>query len=1147
MTHSNPKANIVPKAVLTRSGPVLVNAAKQNLSKPAALVNTAKPINTAAIRPKVNATNKMPNTFKKAHSHGKRPFNNSTAKQNSYYTHRVNTVRGSRVNTARHTVKNARPTAAVNAARSRVAVKSARPKAVLKAVRGNLGNDVKASAYWVWRPKHKVIDHGNPELKLKERGIFDSGCSRHMTRNKSDLTDFEEIDGGFVAFGGNSRGGKITWKGTIKTGNLDFDDVYFVKELKFNLLSVSQMCDKKNSVLFTDTECFVLSSDFKLADENQVLLKVPRRDNMYSVDLKNIVPKRGLTCLYAKATSDEAILWHRRLGHVNFKTINKLVKGNLVRDLPSKTFEINQTCVACQKGKQHRASCKAKAVSSICQPLQMLHMDLFGPTFVKSLMKKPYCLVVTDDFSRFTWVFFLATKDEIAGILKSFIIGIENLIDLKVKIIRSDNGTEFKNRIMNEFCVMKGIRREYSVARTLQQNGVAERKNRTLIEAARTMLADSKLPITFWAEAVNTACYVQNRVLVVKPYNKTPYELFLGRKPALGFMRPFRCPVTILNTLDHLGKFDCKADEGFFVGYSTNSKAFRVFNSRTRIVEENLHPVFAGNQTNGSAGTKAYQDVVSSQAKTFPDNKDDKKDDDQQGDQGQEDSDDKVDKEEEEVVNSINILNAANAKEVNAAGEKAGLELPHDPDMPELEDIVYSDGEDDVGAEADITNLDSNILVSPIPTTRIHKDHPLDQVIGDVHSVWTLVDLPNGKRAIGTKWVYRNKKDERGIVVRNKARLVAQGHTQEEGIDYDEVFSPVARNEAIRLFLAYASYMDFTVYQMDVKSAFLYGTIEEEVYVCQPPGFEDPQFPDKGYKVEKALYSLHQAPRACHDKYVAKILKKFDFSLVKTASTPMEPNKVLVKDSEAEDIDVYLYRSMIGLLMYLTASRPDIMFAPKLGLWYPKDSPFDLEAYSDSDYAGASLDRKSTTGGCQFLGKRLISWQCKKQTIVANSTTEAEYVAAVNCCGQVLWIQNQMLDYGFNFLKTKIYIDNESTICIVKNPVFHSKTKHIEIRHHFIRDSYEKRLIEVLKIHTDHNVADLLTKGFDVSSELVNIIVFEAVYKEMYDSVERAATTATCLEAEQDSCGRPRCQEAMGDIHAQTRFESVSKSYDSPL
>ncbi|GJR99465.1 putative ribonuclease H-like domain-containing protein [Tanacetum coccineum] len=400
----------------------------------------------------------------------------------------------------------------------------------------------------------------------------------------------------------------------------------------------------------------------------------------------------------------------------------------------------------------------------------------------------------------------------------------------------------------------------------------------------------------------------------------------------------------------------------------------------------------------------------------------------------------------------------------------------------------------------------------------------------------TLVDLLYGKRAIRTKWVYKNKKYKRGIVARNKARLVAQDYNQEEGTDYDEVFAPVARIEAIRLFLAYASFMNFVVYQMDVKSAFLYGKIEEEVYVCQPPGFEDPEFPDRVYKrgtIDKTLFIkkvkgdillvqiyvddiifgsikkelctkfeklMHKKFQMSsmgeltfflrlqvmqkedgifisQDKYVDEILKKFGFLTVRIASTPMETSKPLLKDAEAEDVDVHLYRSMIGSLMYLTASRPDIMFdvcacarfqvtpkvshlhvvkrifrylkgQPKLGLWYSKDSPFDLEAYSDSDYAGASLDIKSTTGGCQFLGSRLISWQCKKQTIVANSTTEAEFVAAANC---------------------------------FKNLVFHSKTKHIEIRHHFIRDSYEKRLIQVIKIHTDHNVTEFLTKSLDVS------------------------------------------------------------------
>ncbi|GJT21190.1 putative ribonuclease H-like domain-containing protein [Tanacetum coccineum] len=393
--------------------------------------------------------------------------------------------------------------------------------------------------------------------------------------------------------------GYITGKGKIKTGKLDFEDVCFVKELQhFNLFSVSQICDKKNKVLFTDSECLVLSPEFKLPDANQVLLRIPRQNNMYSFNLENIVPSGGLACLIAKATIDESNKWHKRLGHVNFKNLNKLVKGNLVRGLPSKIFQNDHTCVACQKGKQHKASYKAKSVSSISQPLQLLHMDLFGPTSVRSLNHKTYCLVITDDFSRFSWVFFLRTKDETSGILKDFIRQIENQLYQKVKTIRCDNGTKFKNRDFIEFFGSKGIKREYSNARNLQQNRVAERKNRALIEAARTMLADSFLPNTFWAKAVSTACYVLNRVLVTKPQNKTRYELITGKIPIISYIRPFGCHVTILSTIDHLGKFDGKSDEGFLVGYSLQSKAFRVYNLDTKRVEENLYITFLENKPN---------------------------------------------------------------------------------------------------------------------------------------------------------------------------------------------------------------------------------------------------------------------------------------------------------------------------------------------------------------------------------------------------------------------------------------------------------------------------------------------------------------------------------------------------------------------
>nr|GEV87158.1 hypothetical protein [Tanacetum cinerariifolium] len=684
---------------------------------------------------------------------------------------------------------------------------------------------------------------GNPQHALKDKGVIDSGCSRHMTGNMSYLSNFEELNGGYVTFGGNPKGGKISGK-----------------------------------------------------DEKQVLLRVHRENNMYNVNLKNIVPSGDLTCLFAKTTLDESNLWHRRLGHINFKTMNKLVKGNLVRGLPTKVFENDHTCVACKKGKQHRASCKTKPVSYVNQPLQRLHMDLFGPTFIKSLNKKSYCLVATDDYGRFTWVFFLVTKDETSPILKTFITGLKNQLSLKVKIIRSDNGTELKNNDLNQFCRMKGIKREFSVSRTPQQNGIAERKNRTLIEAARTMLADSLLPIPFWAEAVNTACYIQNR-----------------------------------NT-DEDAAFDEKELE---------------FEGRKPKSEVNVSP-----------SSSAY-DAGPSNATVSP------------------------------TQGKYSYMDSS--------------QLSDDPNMPELEDITYSDDEDDVEEPK-----------------RVHQ---------------ALKDL---------SWIEAMQKE-----------LLQFKMQKEEGVDYEEAFGPVARIEAIRLFLAYASFMGFMVYQMDVKSAFLYGTIKKEVYVCQPLGFKDPDYPDKVYEVVKALYGLHQAPKAWYEtlanyllengfqrgkidqtlfikrqkgdillvhiyvddiifgstnkdlcKDFEKLIKdKFQMSSMgeltffldrKSASTPIDTEKPLLKDPDGEDVDVHTYRSMICSLMYLTSSRPDIMFAvcacacfqvtpkpshlhavkrifrylkgkPHLGLWYPKDSPFNLVAYSGSNYAGASLDRKSTTGCCKLL------------------------------------------------------------------------------------------------------------------------------------------------------------------------------------
>ncbi|GJT12691.1 putative ribonuclease H-like domain-containing protein [Tanacetum coccineum] len=493
---------MIPRTILTRSGPISLN--------------TARPVNTVQSRTTVNNARPMKNVINNAYSTTRRPFNKITTANNSNFNKRVNIVNDKNVSVVR-------PNAVVN---------TARPKAVLIDVMGNKGNAVKAS--------------GNPQQDLKDKGVTGSGCSRHMTGNRSYLTDYEEIDEGF--------------------------------ELKFNLFSVSQMCDKKNSVFFTDTACIVLSPDFKLTD-----------------------------------------------------------------------------------------------------------------------------------------------------------VSIENLIDLKVKVIRYDNGTEFKNKVMNQFCEKKGVKREFSVARTPQQNGVVERKNRTLIEATRTMLADSKLPTTFWAKAVNTTCYVQNRVLVIKPHNKTPYELFLGRKPALSFIRPFRCPVTIVNTIDHLG--------------SRPNWLFDI-NALTKSINYKL--VVAWNQSNGSAGTKACDDACKARMETDSPNagfkplrEEEKKD---AEDPGNEDSEvpstkePRFNQEKDANVNNTNTINTVSPT-VNAAGiednvvnENIVYGCADDPNMPELEDIIYSDNDEDVGVEADMNNLVTFMPASPIPTTRIHKDHLVEQIIGDLHS-----------------------------------------------------------------------------------------------------------------------------------------------------------------------------------------------------------------------------------------------------------------------------------------------------------------------------------------------------------------------------------------------------------------------------
>ncbi|XP_035838242.1 uncharacterized protein LOC118485855 [Helianthus annuus] len=683
-----------------------------------------------------------------------------------------------------------------------------------------------------------------------------------MTGDLSQLVNVKEFNGGYVSFAGGESG-RITLKGTVRNGVLSFENVNYVPELKHNLLSISQICDRGNLVHFTKKGCHVLKPGIVIP-EDWFLMTAERKGNAYVIDM-NKKPCEEITCLFSKISEHDGLLWHRRLGHVNMKNLNRLAKGQLVRDLPIKDFMSVEKCVACAKGKAHRKPHKAKPAPSTKAVLELLHMDLFGPVNVLSIGKKAYCLVIVDDYSRYTWVYFLSHKNETAVLVKQFITLAENQASAKVKVIRLDNGTEFKNITLDTFYIDKGIDRQFSAPQTPQQNGVAERRNRTLIEAARTMLADSKLPSFFWAEAVSTACYIQNHALVNKRHMKTPYEILEGRA---GMSIP-KQPLSFEDTED-----EEQMQES--VRHHTIDPPGMLFTQHPT-----PPPMFYRSPEGASTGGYASS---SSDSALFPE--------------------------------------------------------PIPEDCIVTTPLAHSTAAPNEGESSNTTTEEEIVPDLAIPTS-VQRNHPIENVIGP-------------------------------------------GFRQIEGLDYDEVYAPVARLEAIRIFLAYASYMGFTVYQMDVKTAFLFGDVKEEIFVEQPPGFVHPDHPEYAYKLDKALYGLHQAPRAWYatltehllahgytrgtidqtlfikkvgkdqilvqiyvddiifgstikqssqgilihqGKYVDDVLAKFKFTDAKPAETPMAERPLLTEDEEGDSVDQRQYRSMIGSLMYLTASRPDIMFA----------------------------------------------------------------------------------------------------------------------------------------------------------------------------------------------------------------------------
>ncbi|GJS77206.1 retrovirus-related pol polyprotein from transposon TNT 1-94 [Tanacetum coccineum] len=786
---------------------------------------------------------------------------------------------------------------------------------------------------------------------------------------------------------------------------------YFLGTVRFGNDHVAAVMGFDLEVAFRRNTCFIRNL------EGVDLLKGNRTTNLYTINLHEMASASPIS-LMAHATSTKSWLWHQRLSHLNFDTINDLARNDLVTGLPKFKYHKEHLCPSCEQGKSKRASHPPKPVPNSKQRLHLLHMDLCGPMRIASINGKRYVLVIVDDYSRYTWVVFLRSKDEAPEEIKNLLKRITVLLQAPVIIVRTDNGTKFKNQVLQEYFKSVGISHQASSIHTPQQNGVVERRNRTLVEAARTMLIFSRAPLFLWAEAIATACYTQNRSIIHRRFDKTPYELINGRKPCISFLYVFGALCYPKNDHEDIGKLGAKGDIGFFIGYSANSCAYGVYNRRTKKIMETMIVTF------DELLTMAFEQ------------------------------------------SSLKL----GLQSLTSGQISSGLDLPYAP----WSTVSYSKNYSVCSSTSSSSDSNGNYNNSrhcpdTYTFTLLSNQYSklLTELIGEpsrpvltrnqlksdgdmcMHALTVLVPLSDHVKPLTLKWLFKNKHDEENMVIRNKTRLVVRGYRQEEGIDFEESFALVARMEAIRIFLAYTAHKAFTVFQMDVKTAFLHeGTIWVKAST-------------KGmvYVDDIIFDSTH--PRS-----------KTSLTWINMGLQPMKRN--IAKPTEKHLKEVKRIFSYLRGIIHT-------------GLWYTKDSGFELTGFSDADYVGCKDTFKSTFGGAQFLGEKLVSWSSKKQDCTMLSTAKAEYVCLSACCAQVLWIRTQLTDYGFHFNKIPIYYDSKSAIAIPCNPVQHSRMKHITVRYHFIKEHVEKGTIELYFVKTDYQLADLFTK--DLPVDRFNLLV----------------------------------------------------------
>ncbi|KAI3523596.1 hypothetical protein L1887_01838 [Cichorium endivia] len=1084
-----------------------------------------------------------------------------------------------------------------------------------------------------------------PELRTRENKVkgsstwyLDTGASNHMTGDKGKFRELNETVQGYVKFGNESRV-RIEGKGSIvfqcKNGDhRKLDDVYYIPDLCSNIISLGQLAEGGDEIRIKDPFLWVHDAAGKL------LMKVRRSPNrLYKIELEDI----RFMCLTARV-SDPTWVWHARMGHINFNSIKYMSEKKLVEGMP----KINippQPCEGCLVGKQTRSSFPTHTNYRAKKRLELIHGDLCGPVSPPTPSGNRYFMLLVDDYSRVMWVYLLKTKDEAFQVFKNFRNLVENETGEKLKVFRTDRGGEFLSNQFTTYCKETGLERHYTSPYSPQQNGVVERRNRTVLEMVRCNLKTMEMPDVLWGEAVNHSVYVLNRAYTKALKEVTPYEMWTGRKPSIEHLRVFGCVAHMKVAKNHLKKLDERSIKLVHLGVEKGTKAYRLLDPNSGKMYVSRDVVFDEQQNwiwEKNAKIKKTPEITFTVEgfdfdEGFAEFDEGYNDEDELEPQTPQQESGSPQSNSDWAENSAPINTPADSEPTNSHSDP-NLSPQNSPPSPltaqsspytPIDQITHSHAQSDTPSTASSSTgggapkryrlltdlLDQTEEIEggeELMMTR-NDDEPgsyteaskekvwIDAMNSELASIeknktWRLVELPKNRKAIGLKWVFKVKRDPNGEIVKHKARIVAKGYVQKQGVDYDEVFAPVARIETVRTILALAGSNGWRVHHLDVKSAFLNGTLEEEVYVSQPDGYVRKGETNKVYKLSKALYGLKQAPRAwnaCLDKYLkslgfarcaqeysvytkrkgeniliigvyvddllvtgscqksiqafkADMKAKFEMSdlgllsfylgievsqketgislkqeayvrsiLEKTrmmncnpTKSPMEHKLKLTKDGGGELVNPTEYRSIVGGLRYLTHTRPDISFAVGIvsrfmekpteqhlqavkgilryvkgtldhGLTYTKgEGKVTITGYSDSDLAMDVNDRKSTGGMAFYVNGNLVTWASQKQRVVALSSCEAEFMAATMAACQGIWLRRLLTEITKQKVPpVTLFVDNRSALDLMKNPVFHGRSKHIDIRYHFIRECVENGEITVNHVCSKEQKADILTKA----------------------------------------------------------------------